>query len=159
MQADGPVASALYAPATHAVHTADVLAVPTLPYQPARHAVQADVPKTTALYAPTAHAVQTVAAHAVATVPNLPAAHARHAAGSVVPVAVAVWYEPATHAVACQCGRVRQGVKARDWGMRADSATGRFHLRHQIRYYSTCPLQIRKGEEVVSAATSTVTPT
>jgi hypothetical protein len=31
----------LYAPATHAVHTAEVLADPTLPYMPAAHAEQA----------------------------------------------------------------------------------------------------------------------
>ncbi len=44
MQADVPVTSALYAPAKHTVHTADVDAVATLPYVPAVHAVHtADV--------------------------------------------------------------------------------------------------------------------
>ena len=57
MQADVPVMSTLYAPATHAVHTADVDAAATLPYAPATHAVH-----TVALvrdeYWPDAHAVQ-----------------------------------------------------------------------------------------------------
>ena len=41
VQADVPVITALYAPATHAVHTADVDAVATLLYAPAVHAVHA----------------------------------------------------------------------------------------------------------------------
>ena len=36
-----PAVSALYTPAAHAVHTADVLAVATFTYLPAAHAVQA----------------------------------------------------------------------------------------------------------------------
>ena len=41
VQTDVPVISALYAPATHALHTADVDAVALLPYVPATHAVHA----------------------------------------------------------------------------------------------------------------------
>jgi hypothetical protein len=39
----------LYAPATHTVHTAGVLAAPTLLYMPAVHPVQANVPVISAL--------------------------------------------------------------------------------------------------------------
>ena len=39
VHADEPVISALNAPATHAVHTADVLAGATEPYAPAAQAV------------------------------------------------------------------------------------------------------------------------
>ena len=44
-----PVASALYLPAAHAVHTKDEDAVDTLPYMPAVHAVQPDVHVVSAL--------------------------------------------------------------------------------------------------------------
>ena len=60
---DAPVASPLYAPATHAVQTLEVDATPTLLYLPAAHAVQAldVVALARSLYAPTAHAVQAAA--------------------------------------------------------------------------------------------------
>ena len=69
MQADVPEVSALYEPATHAVHTADVLAEPTAPKDPAAHTVQADVPVARALYAPAEQAVQAAEVLAVATSP------------------------------------------------------------------------------------------
>ena len=47
----------LCAPATHTVHTAGVLAAPTLLYMPAVHPVQANVPVVRALYAPKGQAV------------------------------------------------------------------------------------------------------
>ena len=69
MQADVPVVSALYEPATHDVHTADVLAEPTAPKYPAAHTVHADVPVARALYAPAAQAVHAADELAVAISP------------------------------------------------------------------------------------------
>ena len=74
-----PVVSALYAPATHTVHTAVVLAVATLPYRPAAQAVQPDVPVTSVLYAPAAHDAQSAEVEAAVVVRNMPAGHAVHA--------------------------------------------------------------------------------
>ena len=47
-----PKAKPLYAPATQAVHPADVRAPVTPLYMPTRHAVQDEVPVVSALYAP-----------------------------------------------------------------------------------------------------------
>ena len=69
MHAEVPVVSELYAPATHAVHTTEVLAVATLPYAPVPQAVQSEVPEVNALYAPATHAVQIIHELAVATLP------------------------------------------------------------------------------------------
>ena len=52
-----PVNNALYVPAAHDVHWADVLAVNTLPYAPMMQAVHAEVPVVKALYLPAAHTV------------------------------------------------------------------------------------------------------
>ena len=61
--------SALYAPATHTVHTAEVLAVVTAPYRPAVQPVHADVPVASALYAPATHAVHMAEEEPAATLP------------------------------------------------------------------------------------------
>ena len=53
-----PAVSALYCPATHAVHTNEVVAELTELYLPRPHAVHA-VAAASALYAPAVHAVQT----------------------------------------------------------------------------------------------------
>ena len=66
------------APAGHRPHTADELAVVTLPYAPAAQPVQADVPDVSALYTPAAHAVHTRDELAVATLPYMPARHTVH---------------------------------------------------------------------------------
>ncbi len=60
MQSDVPVMSALYVPATHAVHTTDEGPAVTLPYRPTAHPVQANVPVMSVLYMPATHAVQAV---------------------------------------------------------------------------------------------------
>ena len=64
-----PEISALYAPATHAVHTAEVLAVPTLAYLPTGHEVHTLVPVMRVLYSPTVHAVHTAEVDETATFP------------------------------------------------------------------------------------------
>ena len=93
MHADVPVARALYAPAAHVVHTADVLAEPTFPKKPSVHTVQPLVPVASALYVPTLHAVQ-------AEVPLTRALNepATHEVQATVPV-ISALYAPAKHAV------------------------------------------------------------
>jgi hypothetical protein len=107
VQADVPVVSALYAPATHTVHTADVLAVPTLLYHPAAHAVQADVPVVSALYAPATHRVQTTDVVAPGQQRYAPAAHAVQ---PLVPVDSAL-YDPAGHAAHTAEGLLATGLE------------------------------------------------
>ena len=61
------------------MHTADVDAVATKPYLPAKHAVHADVPVDSALNAPATQAVHTADVDAVDTPPYEPAEQAAHA--------------------------------------------------------------------------------
>ena len=49
VHSDAPVVSALNLPTAHAVHTADVNAIVTLPYVPAKQTVHADVPEVSTL--------------------------------------------------------------------------------------------------------------
>ena len=68
MQADVPVASELYEPATQAVHTAEVPAVPTVPYVPGTQAVHTagEEPAAKLLYVPSLQAVHAEAPVATA---------------------------------------------------------------------------------------------
>ena len=76
MHTEVPVASALYAPATQAVHTIEELAAPMLPKPPAAQAVQPEVPVDSALYVPATQEVHTAApADAFEYLPTLHAVH------------------------------------------------------------------------------------
>ncbi len=83
VQPEEPVVSALKKPTRHAVHTADELAVATVPYMPAAQAVHR-VAAVAAAKVPATQAAQPEVP--VVSALNIPGRHAVHAAGVAVTV-------------------------------------------------------------------------